>query len=57
MYTITQYKKDIPKIREGARRDPGMSNNEVMKLEEDKDLKGEFKELCKALRNNHRIFM
>ena len=32
-----------------------MSNNEVMKLEEDKDLKGEFKELCKALRNNHRI--
>ena len=23
-----------------------MSNNEVMKLEEDKDLKGEFKELC-----------
>ena len=26
-----------------------------MKLEEDKDLKGEFKELCKALRNNHRI--
>ena len=41
MYTITQYKKDIPKIREGARRDPGMSNNEVMKLEEDKDLKGE----------------
>ena len=55
MYTITQYKKDIPKIREGARRDPGMSNNEVMKLEEDKDLKGEFKELCKALRNNHRI--
>ena len=25
-----------------------MSNNEVMKLEEDKDLKGEFKELCKA---------
>ena len=45
--------KDIPKIREGARRDPGMSNNEVMKLEEDKDLKGEFKELCKALRNNH----
>ena len=32
-----------------------MSDNEVMKLEEDKDLKGEFKELCKALRNNHRI--
>ena len=32
-----------------------MSNNEVMKLEEDKDLKGEFEELCKALRNNHRI--
>ena len=32
-----------------------MSNNEVMKLEEDKDLKGEFKELCKALHNNHRI--
>ena len=28
-----------------------MSNTEVMKLEEDKDLKGEFEELCKALRN------